>query len=131
MRRDELILDLSENTRLTKLTIDPDFDNYNELVQRVVVFVLLHGDITVDGTELTLLSATATTGAATAIKRALSSMESKVISSINAEVPEADTANRIRTLSMSVEAVDRVFKLVVNIETEAGTIITGAADING
>ena len=134
MSRTELILNLPEYTNLTKLVIDPEFSEYHELMQRVVVFMLLHtGDdgLSLNGVDLSMLAGVATTGAAAELNRLVGAAESKVTTGLNAEVPVTDKDNRIKTLSMSVELIDQRMRLVVNIETESGNIITGAADING
>lgn len=134
MSRTELILNLPEYTNLTKLVIDPEFSEYHELMQRVVVFMLLHtGDdgLSLNGVDLSMLAGAATTGAVAELNRLVGAAESKVTTRLNAEVPVTDKDNRIKTLSMSVELIDQRMRLVVNIETESGNIITGAADING
>lgn len=135
MIRNELVLALPENTRFTQILIDPDFEQYNELLQRVVVYVLLHGpldeDLQLDGIDLSNLAGVGTTGAAAAIERSLKSMESKLMSKLNADVASTDYDNIIKTLSLSLETVDQRFKLRVDIKTAAGTILTGAAEING
>jgi hypothetical protein len=114
--------------------IDPEFSEYHELLQRVVVFMLLHtGDdgLILNGVDLARLAGAATTGAVAELNRLVGAAESKVTTRLNAEVPVTDKDNRIKTLSMSVELIDQRMRLVVNIETESGNIITGAADING
>lgn len=130
----DLILNLPESVKLSKLLIDPEFANYNELLQRVVVLVLLHKSDELLGTtglDLSDLSGKATTGALSAVQRALASAESNITKLINEEVPVTDSDNRIGVLTLSLEEVDRRFKLVVNIETEAKTKLIGAAMIDG
>ena len=129
-----MTLNLPEYTNLTKLVIDPEFSEYHELLQRVVVFMLLHtsdNGLSLNGVDLSMLAGAATTGAAAELNRLVGAAESKVTNKLNAEVPETDKDNRIKTLSMSVELIGQRMRLMVNIETESGNIITGAADING
>ena len=132
--RNELILNLPGSVELTHMYIDPDFEQYNELLQRVVVFVLLHAGsdgLSLAGSELSTLAGRATTGAISAIRQKISSAESDVKKALNADVPTDDTNNRIRTLSLSVAEAAGGFKLTVNIETESRAIISGATTING
>lgn len=135
MCRNELILSLPENTRFSQLVVDIDFPEYNELLQRVVVYVLLHGplddELKLNGVELSNLAGAGTTGALRTVEQALKSMENRLTNKLNADVPIYDKENRIRTLSLSLETVDQRFKLRVDIETEAGTILTGVTGING
>lgn len=135
MTRNELALALPENTRFTQILIDPEFEQYNELLQRVVVYVLLHGpldeELQLDGVDLSNLAGVGTTGAAVAIERSLRSMESKITNKLNADVPSSDHDNIIKTLSLTLATVDQRFKLRVDIKTAAGNILTGVAEING
>jgi hypothetical protein len=131
----DLILSLPADTRFTQLLIDQEFSGYNELLQRVVVYVLLHGtldkELQLSGVDLASLSGTGTTGALQAVEQALRAMENRITTKLNEDVPEYDKNNRIRTLSLSLQTVDQRFKLRVDIETEAGNIFTGVAGING
>ncbi len=135
MSRNDLIIALPESTRFSQIVIDPEFSQYNELLQRVVVYVLLHGtldeDLQLDGIDLANLSGVGTTGAIVAVERSLKSIESRLAEKLNADVPDTDVHNTIRTLSLSLNTVDQRFKLRVDIETAAGKIITGVAEING
>jgi hypothetical protein len=131
----DLILSLPADTIFTQLLIDQEFSEYNELLQRVVVYVLLHGtldkELQLSGVDLASLSGTGTTGALQAVEQALRAMENRITTKLNEDVPEYDKNNRIRTLSLSLQTVDQRFKLRVDIETEAGNIFTGVAGING
>lgn len=132
--RNELILNLPGSVELTHMYIDPGFEQYSELLQRVVVFVLLHAGadgLSLAGGELSTLAGKATTGAISTIRQKISSAESDVKRALNADVPTDDTDNRIRTLSLSVAEAAGGFKLTVNIETESRAIISGATTING
>lgn len=133
MERDELILNLPNEISLSYLEVVPEFSKYNELLQRVVVFTLLHAheDSVLSDIPLYELASRTTTGAVDALNRSLSSLSNTAQKQLNMDVSEDDVDNRIAQLDMSLTAVGRNFKLTINIQTESLQLITGALTING
>lgn len=119
---------------MSYLEISPDFSAYNELLQRTVVYVLCHADeeLAVGGVPLYELATKGTTSALQAAQRRLGSMAKAVKQALNEDVAEDDTHNIIQNLEMSLEATNTTnFKFIINIQTAASDIVTGALTING
>ena len=133
MSRD-ILLNLPEAVSMSYLEMVPEFDKYNELMQRVVVMVLLHLSderLLLDGKSLYQFAGTITTAGVDAVNRRLAFVASAATDLLNEDVDDTDTDNYIRNLSLEIVPSGRMFRLLINISTESENNITGALTIDG
>lgn len=126
----DLLLNLPQGIELKQLDIVPEFNNYSELLQRVVVLCLLNESInlTTDDYYLCELIQQATTGSLPGLIKQLIPVADRIKMVINAEEEE----DVLASVQFELEKLsERSFKLYINIVKTDDTIEEGSFLVNG
>ena len=121
MITDDIKLALTPGTRLTTLSVCPDFSEYNELMQRAVVLLLCSEspDLRVNGYTLLQAVTNSTSEGIRELKSYSSYYASALKTLLNSEQPEVDSLS----IDMETDGLKVIVK--INITAQDGEELSG------